>query len=280
MVILMSALRVSGPAARAGFSCFAFLAFLLSPAGADELASHRAAYDLELVRSETSADIAGLDGRMVLEWSGTACEGYTLTQRLVTRIYDTDGGLMVRDMRMTSWESGEGDTFRFEVQRYVDSKLEETVSGMAERGADGAYADFSSPKAGRLLLPERVLFPSEFVRDLVSAAEKDEKLVTATVFEGAEIDRYFDVSAFIGRRSVAETDLSALEGEGAALGNEPSWPVQVSYFLPTDPEGLPDYQVSYRLFSNGVSSDMKLDYGDVVVQGKLTSLEFLIQDPC
>ncbi|MBL4863548.1 MAG: cell envelope integrity EipB family protein [Rhodobiaceae bacterium] len=250
------------------------------PALAAELVAHRAVYELELARSQSSADLAGLRGRMVLEWAGSSCEGYTLTQRLVTQISDSDGGQMVRDLRMSSWESGDGNEFVFEMKRYVNNSLDETVSGSAARSDKAAIVHYTSPADGELALPASVVFPSEFVRDVIAAAESGQTLVTAEVFEGAETDKYFQVSVFTGRSSVAETDLAKLSGDGKQLAGEASWPVQVSYFLPDDLQGVPDYQVSYRLFPNGVSSNMKLDYGDVVIDGRLTELTYLPSDPC
>jgi hypothetical protein len=248
---------------------------------AAELASHRAVYDLQLSATESSADIAGLSGRMVLEWSGNSCDGYTLNQRLVTQMSDTDGGVAVRDLRMASWESGEGDQFRYEVKRFAGSQLEETVSGFAERSVGTSSAVFSEPDGVELDLPQDVIFPSEFVRDLVATAVDGKSLMTASVFEGAETDRYYVVSSFIGKPSdSAALDTPTMSGEGQTLTGAPSWPVQVSYFLPNDNEGLPDYQVSYRLFANGVSSNMRLDYGDIVIDGLLKEVTYLAQEPC
>ncbi len=250
------------------------------PALAVELVAHRAIYELELSQTQSSADLAGLRGRMVLEWAGNTCDGYTLSQRLVTQILDTDGGQVVRDLRMSSWESGDGNRFRFEMKRFVGGILEEMISGSAERSSETATVRFTSPTTGDLELLPSVVFPSEFLRNIVSAAERKQTLMTATVFEGAETDKYFHVSVFSGRSSVVETDLSALPENEDRLAEQPSWPVQVSYFLPGDALGVPDYQISYRLFSNGVSSNMKLDYGDVVIVGRLTEVTYLPSDPC
>ncbi len=253
-----------------------------SPANAIELASHRAVYDLELERAKSSADIGGLNGRMVLEWVGSSCEGYTLNQRLVTQVADTDGGVMVRDVRLSSWESGEGEHFRFELQQFVNGTLAETVSGEATRDGtrDGAGAVFSQPPGTKLALPGSVIFPSEFVRGLVSAALAGRSLETAQVFEGAETDRYFEVSSFIGKERRGAGDVATLTGDGKALVGKRAWPVQVSYFNVDDQQGLPDYQVSYQMFEDGVSSDMLLDYGDLVIKGRLVELDYVTVSPC
>ena len=61
---------------------------LASPAG--NLLPHRAVYDLALDSASDRSGITGIDGRMVYEFAGSPCEGYTVTFRFVTRI-DTDG---------------------------------------------------------------------------------------------------------------------------------------------------------------------------------------------
>lgn len=251
-----------------------------SDAFAEELASHRAVYELHLSEVKTSTDVGGLSGRMVLEWEGNACDGYTLSQRLVTEIVDTDGRAEVTDVRMTSWESTDGNQFRFEVQQFAGVSLANTISGIADRTKDPLVATFTEPDKIVLDLPEDVIFPSEFIRNLVAAAEAGETLFSAPVFEGAETDKYFLVSSFIGNSSVSEIKEVAIEGEGLALESASSWPVQVSYFLPNGKEGLPEYQVSYRLYANGVSSNLVLDYGDIVIDGTLSELTYLVPGPC
>ncbi len=247
---------------------------------AEELASHRAVYELQLAESKTSADVGGLSGRMVLEWEGNSCDGYTLSQRLVTEIADTDGRVEVTDVRMTSWESSDGNQFRFEVQQFAGLSLTNTMSGFSDRSESPLVATFTQPDNIILDLPDDVIFPSEFMSSLVASAKAGETMFSAPVFEGAETDKYFLVSSFIGKPSVSEINEVAIDGEGLALDEAPSWPVQVSYFLPNAKEGLPEYQVSYRLYANGVSSNLVLDYGDIVIDGALTELTYLTPDPC
>ncbi|MCE8000312.1 MAG: cell envelope integrity EipB family protein [Rhodobiaceae bacterium] len=247
---------------------------------AEELAAHRAVYELQLSEVKTSADVGALSGRMVLEWDGNSCDGYTLSQRLVTEIVDTDGRAEVTDVRMTSWESADGDQFRFEVQQFAGLSLVNTISGFADRSESPLVASFTEPGDLTLQLPQDIIFPSEFMKNLVEAAQAGETLFSAPVFEGAETDKYFLVSSFIGKPSVAEIKEVATDGEGLALESASSWPVQVSYFLPNAKEGLPEYQVSYRLYDNGVSSNLVLDYGDIVINGTLTELTYLVSDPC
>src|SRR5262245_12207745 len=83
-----------------------------SSEAAQLLAPHRAVYDLALDRASDRSGITGLSGRMVYEFNGSACEGYTVTFRFVTRI-DTSDVTRLTDQQTTTFEDGDGKTFSF-----------------------------------------------------------------------------------------------------------------------------------------------------------------------
>mgnify|MGYP003680252531 FL=1 len=59
------------------------------------------------------------------------------------------------------------------------------------------------------------------------------------------------------------------------------WPVSISYFKPDKPDQeTPEYQVSMVLYENGVSGDMSLNYGDFVLEAKLTDIKLLEVATC
>src|SRR5262245_7878934 len=89
----------------AGISASAALpAFAAAP-----LVSHRAVYDLALDKASDRSGITGLQGRMVYEFNGSPCEGYTVNFRFVTRI-DTDGNSRLTDQQTTTFEDAGGKT--------------------------------------------------------------------------------------------------------------------------------------------------------------------------
>src|SRR6476659_9954783 len=76
------------------------------------LAPHRAVYDLTLDKASDRSGITGISGRMVYEFNGSACEGYTVTFRFVTRIATGDTTRLT-DQQTTTFEDAEGKTFSF-----------------------------------------------------------------------------------------------------------------------------------------------------------------------
>ena len=43
---------------------------------------------------------------------------------------------------------------------------------------------------------------------------------------------------------------------------------------------MPVYQLAFRLYQNGISSHLKLDYGDFIIHGNMASLELYEEGNC
>src|SRR5690606_38468814 len=122
---------------------FAFYAVLLSagssmaPAFAvPMLQPHRAVYDLSLDKASDRSGITGISGRMVYEFNGSACDGYTVNFRFVTQIATTDSTRLT-DQQTTTYEDAGGKTFSFVTKSFVDQALDKEVKGTATRQAKG-----------------------------------------------------------------------------------------------------------------------------------------------
>ena len=74
--------------------------------GEQILAPHRAVYDLALDKASDRSGITALTGRMVCEFNGSACEGYTVNFRFVTKI-NTRDVTRLTDQQTTTFEDAE-----------------------------------------------------------------------------------------------------------------------------------------------------------------------------
>lgn len=265
-------------AAAATFTC----AFIFAPtltAAASSLAPHRAVYSMKMLGSAEGSDISSVSGRLVLEWQGSSCDGFITSQRIVNRMGSKQGTSFVSDFRVNSWESGDGNDFTFSMSHFMNGTAVEEIEGTAERSKDGGLALLAKPEAGEIKLPASVLFPTEQVKALMASAEAGRKVHSAPVFDGSDTEHYFETTTIIGKpgQGIPDTDESEPGGTLADLGY---WPVQVSYFDPGDVSGLPDYEVAFRFYENGVSTGLVMDYGDLVIGADLVSLEMLPQPDC
>ena len=254
-----------------------------------ELVPHRAIYDLSLSSSEASSNVADLRGRLVLDFAGSPCEGYTYKSRLVTQMTDQDGGTYMTDMRTSTWEDAEGQEFRFENKEFNGLQQSAVIAGSASRKDDeGRIAvNFKKPVEGSVEFDRHALFPTQHFITILEAAQKGKKIVQADVYDGTEEgNKLFSTTTFIGRPRTPASDKAVVDGISNAdhLNTVTSWPVAISFFDTATEgqrdEGLPVYELSFRLFANGVSGDMTLNYGDFLIGGKLTRVDFNTISAC
>jgi hypothetical protein len=251
----------------------------------NKLVPHRAVYEMTLDDARSASGITGIDGRMVFEFTGSECDGYSLNMRMVTQMTDSQGQTNVTDLRSSTWEQGDGQKFRFQSAQYLNEELGDVTMGRATReAADSAVkVNLSQPSRAELNLTGQVLFPTQHSLALIDAAAAGEALFQARIYDGSEKGRkVYDTTAFIGAMVKPSEDGGRLEAAANSkkLGELASWPVSIGYFEPKGGDLTPSYQIDFRLYANGVSRELLIDYGDFSIHGTLTSLEYLKAAEC
>ncbi|ADZ70263.1 cell envelope integrity EipB family protein [Polymorphum gilvum] len=264
--------------------CGAGSALWSVPVQAGPLASHRAVYDMRLGEVSEKANIAGISGRMVYEFSGDACEGYTVSFRFVTRFQDTDGGTQVTDLRTTSFEEPANGLYQFLTTTYVDQELSEETRGAAAEEDGGIAVDLSVPSKRTVDLAGDIYFPTEHLMAVIEAAKNGQSFLEADIFDGSETgDKVYATTAVIGSR-LSTQDLGGDDAEAVArIGAGMPWPVTVAYFDPAQDltgEAMPVYQLSFLLYENGISRRLVLDYGDFKIIGEMKDLVVFDANDC
>ena len=74
----------------------------------------------------------------------------------------------------------------------------------------------------------------------------------------------------------ADPELEALDN----LSEQKFWPVDIAYFddIAKGGEDTPEYRISFKLYENGLTRDLEMDYGDFVITGKLVDLDVFEAD--
>ncbi|MFM9858319.1 cell envelope integrity EipB family protein [Pseudoxanthobacter sp. M-2] len=248
------------------------------------LQPHRAVYDMSLGESDENGTILGVAGRIVTEFTGSACEGFTTNFRFVSRIDDQEGGSRLTDLRTTSYEDATGETFQFVTQSYVDQKLSEESKGVATRDGDEVIVDLAKPAQKQTTFQNGPLFPTQHLVKVIEAAEAGGTILQGDLYDGSEKgEKVFATTAVIGRPA-SGVDEAGMDDAKAVetLGAGARWPVRLSYFeMGGDrAEQKPMYELSFLVYANGVTRKLELDYGDFTILGKLTSIEYLDAKPC
>lgn len=266
-----------------------------SPVFADNkgkiLVPHRAVYDLSLGAEKGANNISAARGRLVFDFAGSVCDGYTLNIRLVTQVTHRSGNALTTDLRSSTWEQGDGRKFRFNASEYQNQRLNEAANGTAIRnaGKPGVTINISRPVKEKLNYEGKILFPTQHTLEILKAALAGENIVQALVFDGSDQGKkLYKTTTFIGKKRHGGQQ-GGNEGQNAPdtvksirrLDKLDSWPVTISYFDgKIEGAETPAYELSFLLYRNGVSRKIIIDYGDFAIRGKLSSLEFFQPATC
>jgi EipB-like len=248
---------------------------------------HQALYDLSLLKSRGSASIDNARGRILYNFSGNACEGYTSEFRQVSELNSGEGKVTLSDLRSTTWEDAAGKSYHFKIDTRMNDADSSPVDGIAERTGDHITVKLKQPEAKTFTLDGSTVFPTEQIRRIISAAKEGRSLLELAVYDGSDNgQKVYNTLTVIGQ---------PISGDKAMVSRDPSttndqmksltrWPVTVSYYdrdaKATDGEQSPVYAMSFELFENGVSRALVLDYNDFVISGVLGKFEAKDSKPC
>lgn len=265
----------------------AFCAALLSSAAmavpahaVPALQAHRAVYDLSLDKASDRSGITGITGRMVYEFNGSPCEGYTVNFRFVTQIATSDS-TRLSDQQTTTYEDAKGKTFSFVTKSFIDQSLDKEVKGTAVQKDNGLEVDLDKPQKNVVHLAA-TQFPTQHLVELIGKAESGERFYETSLFDGSEdADKVMTTTVVVGKKAEAEKtdpELPAL----AKLAKDKYWPVDIAYFDLSGADGgeeVPQYRISFKLHENGLTRDLVMDYGDFSMTGKLVNLALFDNAP-
>jgi hypothetical protein len=250
------------------------------------LVPHRAIYDLSLGATRSNAQVAGVRGRILYDFDGNTCQGYSLEFRQVSELDTGEGKVSTTDLRSTTWEGADAKSFKFTSQNFIDENLVDSVDGHAEREASKTAVALEKPQQKSLSLAAGVVFPTEHMVRAINAAHAGQSVLSFPVYDGSETgDKVYDTLTVIGHQiGPGERNHDDAAASEAKLAEVPRWPVTVSYFergkAADSSEQTPAYAISFELYANGISRALALDYNNFVITGKLASLEIKNAKPC
>ncbi len=252
-----------------------------------ELTPHRAVYDLKLARTRGSRNLEDVRGRILYDFSGSACAGYDLQFRQVSELDSGEGKSVLSDLRSNTWEDAAAKSFRFSSENRMNNETIDAVNGDATRKASATAISLHKPSDKSFSISADAVFPTEHVRRIIAAARAGQSLLELQVYDGSETgEKIYNTLTVIGKPiepgEKPPQDAAAKSRELAKLRR---WPVTISYFdrnakADESSEQTPVYAVGFELYENGISRALSLDYSDFSISGEMTSLEVKKPKPC
>ena len=249
--------------------------------------AHQALYELSLLKSRGSNSINGARGRILYNFTGSPCEGYTSAFRQVSELDSGEGKRTLSDLRSTSWEDGAGKSYRFKIDTRMNDSDSSGVDGVAERTGAQITVKLKQPVAKTFTLDGTTVFPTEQIQRIIAAAREGKSVLELTVYDGSDNgEKVYNTLSVIGQpipgdRTIATPDPSTANDVMKPLTR---WPITVSYYdrdaKARDGEQTPVYAMSFELFENGVSRALVLDYNDFVISGAMGKFDVKDTKPC
>jgi hypothetical protein len=242
------------------------------------LEPHRAIYEITLGRTRPGGVVAA-HGRTVIEFRDE-CIGWSTTQRFVADMTNAQGDPTRTDFIATTWESKDERAMRFTLKNSIDGKTSQHFAGTATLAGSGrGTVEMSVPRGKNFPLPVGVLLPTQHTLEVMRAALAGQTSIHELVFQGGDKTNLYDATAIIGRPATsAEMDEDRDADKDGMLKGKSARSILISYF-PYGSNGVaPDYEVAYRLYSDGVVSSMSLIYSNFTLRASLARLDKLAPD--
>ena len=242
-----------------------------------DLLPHRASYTINLGDASTSSSVVQAQGRFEFEW-GDACDGWTVVQRFQVYLTYGEGLSSNFGWSLSSWESKDGKRYRFFIRRFEGDREVERVRGSARLEDDGSgSATYREPAEREIALPAGTMFPTQHTIDVLARAREAAMQHWRMVFDGSGDEGLFGVSVALSRSLPADAETQIASPLVSGL---PSWRLNLAFYGPDDSNAEPDQEQQLRLFANGIVDEMRLNYGDFVLDADLSNLERLPVPAC
>ncbi|MDB5414347.1 MAG: hypothetical protein JWR10_2682 [Rubritepida sp.] len=254
-------------------------ALAVNEPGTEHMLAHRAAYRLTLDSVRDNASVVRAEGVMLFEVVD-ACDAWASRQRFTLVIGDRDGNAIETTSDYATLEAKDGSSLRFSLTQMTEGAVTSRVSGEATMTPEGGRVRYTEPAASEEALPAGTILPMVHTIRSLAAARANQRMFTAPLFDGTSAEGAQDTTTIISGGWAApqpNANFPLLATLGSAR-------MRIAFFnrdasAQNGGASTPEYEVSMRYFENGVADEMKMDFGEFVVQGSIGELQ-PIPSPC
>lgn len=258
---------------------FVLVALIAVPAAAQELASHRAAYDVTMLDHGKPA--AGTSGSYAFELRAT-CEGYVMIQRMRLSV-ENGRATVVSEQQSQMTESRDGRKLQFDHRGTANGRVAGQWKGEATLSDDGkGQGRYSEPDGQTVTLPADTMFPAALSRATIQHAKAGDTGFDALFYYGEKVKPPQAVNVLIGKVPKRLADIAVPKGAEALAANRS----RIYYrggFFDADPKGKGEqaaFEMSSLMLDNGIELYGTHEEGDGGIEYRISRLEALPAPSC
>lgn len=254
------------------------LAAAAQGAVAPALVSHRAIYDMSLIKVSQSDGVRAASGTMVYTLTDR-CDGYTIETNLSLNLAYSNGNENQIEQRYAAWEAKDGRSSTFRFQVLENGIVSKAYHGNIKFGDDGTgTATYESANVSTFELPRGTLLSTAHTQALLKSAAAREKFVSKVVIDGSFDEGPFWITAAIA--PAQDDKRTPVKDKPGVLGEGRYWPIGLAYFPISSDQPVPEYEISQNLLGTGITQSMIQDFGGFTLAFTPVRMEPVAAPPC
>ena len=239
------------------------------------LDAHYAEYMLSLHESTVGSDIYEVEGKSVYKLK-KECSGWNASEELLVFFKTKNNGQSKLESKWKTFETFSGEAYQFDLIDKINDERSNNFFGFANITSENNNAKYFSDKEYTVPLETLIEFPVTQLKNIILAAENNEKIYNSNIFMGSELlDGHRVVTVIIGKQKKYKENI--FENE---LYEKLYWPINLAYYNPELELEKPEYRISAKLQKNGVLIEYIIFYDNFSIISKLSNIEQIDDTNC
>ena len=240
-----------------------------------KLLSYQSEYEISLAESEqvrlpNKTYVNDASGQLFIDWINNCKNSWVSNQRMMTRFINSHGVGTVSEINYSINEKADGSDMDFVLEVKEDAELVERTYGEA-RINNNLIVKFPQTDKEDLNFSNDVVFPHQFLEEIISNLYTNKRMITKKVYEGTIPNKFFNISVFLTDEIIKESDLKLPKEI-----NNKFKKIRMSYYQ--DNEQTPVFEQTVNLNDQGVANFFRYDYADYSLILKLKKINLVNLD--
>ena len=203
-------------------------------------------------------------GYLTIDWLDSCQNSWVSNQRMMTRFVNSYGVGTVSEINYSLNESMDGKAMDFVLEIKENAEVVDRFYGKAkkENKLNISFVD----REMSLDFPQDVIFPHQFLEEVVSNLYSGKKILVRKVYEGTIPEKFFRISVFF-TDNVETSKNTSLPKEI----NKEFKKIRMAYYQ--DNDQTPIFEQTVLLNNQGIASEFRYDYPEYSLLLKLKKIE-------